>query len=133
MSLTIHLAFQKHSCCRQDVLCVRDPDMWVCGGVVMLLVPGTLAAWRGKNCGPATAEIYRNGLPALAHIPENCDSTVAVMFKCLSSPLPGEPAHKMPITMFTVLVASLIFSGFQSTSVQEAKSYSKHFNMNKKQ
>lgn len=48
MSLTIHLAFQT-ICAAGDALCVRDPDMWVCGGIVMLLVLGTLAAWRGKT------------------------------------------------------------------------------------
>ena len=81
---------------------------------------GNISCSEGKkNCGPATAEISRIGLPALAHIPENCDLTLAIIFECLSSPLPGEPTHKTPITMFTELVASLIiFSGFQSTSVR---------------
>lgn len=78
----------------------------------MLLVLGNISCLEGKNCGPATVEISKIGLPALAHIPENYDS-VAIMFKCLSSLLPGEPTHKMPITMFTVLVAYFIMlSGF---------------------
>lgn len=58
---------------------------------------GNINRSEGKNCGPATAEISRIGLPALAHIPENCDSTVVTMFKCPSGPLPGEPAHKCPL------------------------------------
>lgn len=71
----------------------------------------------GKNCGPVTAEISRIELPALAHIPQNYDSTVAIMFKCPSRLLPGEPVHKTPITVFTVLVASfIILNSFQSTS-----------------
>lgn len=52
---------------------------------------GNISCLEGeKNCGPATAEIPRIGLPALAHIPENCDSTVAIMFKYPSSLLPGD-------------------------------------------
>lgn len=118
MSLTIHLAFQKHSCCWQCIMCERPRyvGLW---GACNAFGAGNISCLEGKNCGPATAEISRIGLPALAQIPENYDSTVATMFKCPSSPLPGEPAHKMPITMFTVLVASfIIFSGFQSTSIR---------------
>lgn len=127
MSLTIHLAFQT-ICAAGDALCVRDPDMWVCGGDRNAFGSGNISCLEGKNCGPATAEISRIGLPALAHIPENYDSTVATMFKCPSSLLPGEPAYKMHITMFTVLVASLII--FSSSHKCERQSRS-HFNMNK--
>lgn len=114
MSLTIHLAFQKHSCCRRCIMCERPRYVGLWGGC-NAFGAGNINCLEGRICGPATAEISRIGLPALAHIPENCDSTVAITFKCPSSPLPGEPALKMPITMFAVLVASLIvFSGFQS-------------------
>lgn len=45
---------------------------------VILFGSGNIGCSEGENCGPATAEISRTGLPVLAHIPENCDSTVAV-------------------------------------------------------
>lgn len=48
MSLTVHLAFQK-TFLPKAVHYVKDPDMWVCGGVIMLLVPWYISSLEGKN------------------------------------------------------------------------------------
>lgn len=132
MSLSIHLAIQKHSCCRRCIMCERPRyvGLWRGGGHIAFWC-WNIRCLEGKDCGPATAEISRNGLPALAYIPENCDSTIALMSGCLSSLLPGEQPHKMPFTMCNVLVASLIiFRVLQSTSVRSKVT---HCNKNRKQ
>lgn len=81
--------------------------MWVWG--CNAFVDGNISSLKGRsrggrgwwNCGPATDEISRTGLRALAHVPEN----LTQLFECPSSPLPGEPAHRTPLTFFAVLVA----------------------------
>lgn len=91
MSLTAHLAFVKRSWLGAIALCVRDPDMWVWGGMgdVMLLV-----LWKGSKCGAATAEISGNGLSALARIPGTYGSIMAIKFRCLAGLPQTNPPNK---------------------------------------
>lgn len=52
MSLSIHLAIQKHSCCRQCIMCERPRyvGLWrEGGGDILLFGAGTLDAWREKT------------------------------------------------------------------------------------
>ena len=99
MSLTSHLTFQKLSCRRRCIMCERPRY------VGLLRVGGgcnAFGAWnisslkgRGENSGPATAEISRIGLPALAHLPENCDSTVAAWMSVQSVPRWASPQNAL--------------------------------------
>lgn len=101
-----------------DALCVRDPDTWVCGGGCNAFGVGNISCLEGKTVDLPQQRYPELG-PALAHLPENCDSTRANVWMSIQS-APRWASPKMSITMFTVLVASLnIFSGFESTSVRD--------------
>lgn len=141
MSLTIHLAFPPKTFSPQATHYVRETQ--ICrsaeGRAVMLLVLGNISSLKAgggqkkkKTCGPATAEISRMGLPTLAHSPENYDWTVAIMFSCLSGPLPSGPAPtKDPLLCLQrSWTFCIIFGAVQSQGTQRA--IRANFNINKK-